>query len=188
VASGTSTSITAPFLQYIDTEPELKLLENPPKSFQILKATDETIDKLNKLKGGLGDTWRNAWNAMAIKDLSSIKTIATNARTVFDELSWLAPVENVKKLNWCFLDDNDKPTRATRFAWILYGDELPEFCNNNPSNDPSWKSLKKNYDELQQYVHLSSSQQSDLMQLEITMKALQESIEHYLDFGYDRLK
>lgn len=188
MAAGTSTEIIAPFLPYVDSEPELKLLDNPPESFKNLIATEETIDRLNKLKEGLGDTWRNAWNAMAVKNLNSIKTVATNARTVFDELSWFAAVENLKKLDWCSLDKTGKPTRATRFAWILYGDELPESCNKNPSNDPSWKSFNKNYGELEKYVHLISLQQSNLIQLEIIMKALQGSIEHYLNFGYDRLK
>lgn len=187
MASGTSPLITAPLLPYIDNEPELKLLENPPESFKILTKIDETIDKLNKLKEGLGDSWRNAWNAMAIKDLSSIKTVAINARTAFDELSWLVPVEFLKKLDWCVLHKK-KPDRPTRFAWILYGNDLPESCNKNPSNDPSWKSFKTNYDGLQKYIHLSSLQKSNLIQLDIIMKALQGSMERYLNFGYDRLK
>ena len=187
-ASGSSTSITQPFFPYIDSNPELKILENPPESYKILIATDETIDKLNLLKEGLGNSWRNAWNAIGTKDLSSVKTVATNARTVFDELSWLAPNDLLTKLEWCSLDDKDRPTRATRFAWILYGNELPESLNKDPSNDPSWKAFKKNYDKLQKYVHLSSIKQSYLIELEIIMKALQGSIEHYLNFGFERLK
>ncbi|MCX5813610.1 MAG: hypothetical protein NT178_13850 [Proteobacteria bacterium] len=186
MAAGTSPQITAIFLPYIDSKPELKLLDNPPESFKILKATGETIDKLNKLSEGLGGTWRDACNAMAMNDLSSIKTVAINARTAFDELSRLVPVEILKKLDWCVLHEK-KPNRPTRFAWILYGEDLPESCNKNPSNDPSWKSFKINYDELQKYVHLSSLQKSNLIQLDIIMKALQGSMDHYLYFGYDRL-
>ena len=187
-ASGGTTSITEPFLPYIDSNPEFELLKKPPESYKILISTDETIDKLNQLKEGLGNSWRNAWNAMGIKDLNTIKTVAANARTVFDELSWLAPIEDLKKLDWCSLDDKDRPTRATRFAWILYGGELPESLNKDPSNDPSCKPFKNNYDKLQKYVHLGSLQQSHLIELEIIMKALQGSLEHYLNFGFDRLK
>ena len=42
-ASGTSTSITEPFLPYVDSNPEFELLENPPESYKILITTDETI-------------------------------------------------------------------------------------------------------------------------------------------------
>lgn len=187
-ASGSSTSITAPMLPYIDNEPDLNLLKSPPQSFSLLKATDDTFNKLNELKNGLGETWKSAWNSLSIGELDSIKRAAINARTVIDELSWRAPYDHLSKLDWCQFDEKAKPTRASRFAWILHGDKLPEELNNDPSNDLSWKFLGKNYNALQKYIHLSSLKSSDFIHIEIIIKAIQESLENYLNFGFERMQ
>lgn len=187
-ASACSTSITEPFLPYIDDQPVLKILDDPPESFKILKTTNKVIDKLNQLKKDLGKTWESAWNAFTINDPSSVKTAAVNIRTVFDELCWMTPYEDLKKLDWCCLDDNGQPTRATRFAWILYGNELPVEYKNKPFDDPLWELFNKNYAELQKYVHITSLKKSNLVHLEVIIKALQESLEQYLYFGFERLK
>ena len=185
IGSGEATSITQPMMPYVDKKPDYGLLKNPPESFRLLKVTDETIDQLNLIKNDLGDSWRKAWDCLSGGD---IKNTATHARTVIDELSWLVPYDQLKKLNWCQFDNKGKPTRASRFAWILYGDSLPEKFDNNPNKDIVWEKLGKNYAILQKFVHISDIKQSDHYTIEFVMKALQEALEEYLKIGISRLK
>ena len=183
--SGESPSITQPMMPYVDEKPDYGLLQNPPESFILLQITDETIDQLDLIKDGLGESWRNAWDCLGGDD---IKNAAVHARTTIDELSWLVPYDHLAKLNWCQLDDNGKPTRASRFAWILHGDSLPAEIDNNPSKDFVWKKFGKNYKALQKFVHISDIKQSDRLTIDLVMKALQEALEEYLNFGISRLK
>lgn len=186
--SGESTSITQPMMPYVDDYPDLGLLKKPPESFRLLRVTDKTINRLNMVSPGLGDTWGSAWNYLAVGDIPSIKSTATQARTVVDELSWRAPYDHLATLHWCQFDDKGKPTRLSRFAWILHGDTLPVELGNDPTKDTSCKALKKNYDALQKYVHMVQIEQSDLIAIELILKTLQVSLEEYLHFGMGRLE
>jgi hypothetical protein len=183
--SGEATSIIQPMMPYVDGNPEEGFLQNPPESFTLLNATGESINQLDLLKYGLGANWRNAWDCLAVGD---IKNAAVHARTTLDELSWLVPYDHLKKLNWCQFDDKDAPTRASRFAWILHGDTLPAEINNDPSNEYVWKKFGESYKALQKFIHITDIKQSDLLIIDIVMKALQEALEEYLIFGIQRLK
>ena len=175
--SGELTSITQPMLPYIDQESDYGFLGHPPESFRLLMSTDEMVNKLNTISPGLGITWKNAWDSFAVGDVNSIKSTATSARTVMDELSWQAPYDHLAKLSWCQFDQKSKPTRASRFAWLLHGDNLPEDIENDPTNDKLWKSFNKNYNALQKYVHISQVKQSDIVHIEIILMALEECLE-----------
>ncbi|UCH00858.1 MAG: hypothetical protein JSU78_02545 [Deltaproteobacteria bacterium] len=167
--------------------PEHDFLQNPPEMWRLLRATEETIQSLNKLKTNLGETWRTAWNAMEASDLRSIKTAATNARTVVDEVSWLAPYDHLKKLEWCELDERKWPSHATRYAWILHGDTLPAGLKNDPSNDPVWKPYNKAYNNLQRFLHISPVANVHITYVEAQLKAIEEGLEEYLRKGFTRL-
>ncbi len=185
-ASGTTNCASEFMIEAEQQKPELKLFQNPPESFNSLGITEDTVEVLNQLKQGLGDTWRTAWDEISVE---SIKTAANNARTVFDELSWLKPYDHLKTLDWCKLDNKRGPTRATRYAWILHGDNLPEELNSKPSADPVWKPFKDAYDNLQKYVHTTIEiKKVDILYVETHLKSLQVGFEQYLREGFDRLK
>ncbi len=167
--------------------PEHNFLQNPPEMWRLLRATEETIQALNKLKTNLGETWRTAWNAIEAGDQHSIKTAATNARTIVDEVSWLVPYDHLKKLEWCVLDERKLPSHATRYAWILYGDTLPPELENNPSNDPVWKPFNKGYNNLQKSLHISQLAKVHITYVEAQLKAIEEGLEEYLKKGFTRL-
>jgi len=185
IVSGESTSITQPMMPYVDEKPDYDLLQNPPDSFVLLQATDETIIQLDFIKNGLGNSWKKAWDCLIRGD---VKNAAVQARTTIDELSWAVPYDRLAKLIWCRFDDKGKPTRASRFAWILHGDSLPAELDNDPCKDNVWKRFGKNYAALQRYVHTSDIKQSDLLTIDLTLKALQEALEEYLNLGIKRLK
>lgn len=186
--SGTSNAASAVMVEYENKKPEFQLFQNPPESFRSLKVSSHTIEALNRLKASLGDTWRAAWDAIAIGTVESIKSAATNARTVVDEISWLPSTDYLKSLDWCKLDDKGRPTRATRFAWILYGDTLPGDLDSNPSNDPIWKPFKDAYDNLHKYVHTTNIKSTDVLYVETHLKSLQIGLEQYLREGLERLE
>ena len=167
--------------------PEHNFLQNHPEMWRLLRATEGTIQSLNKLKTNLGETWRTAWNAIEVGDLRSIKTAATNARTVVDEVSWLATYDHLKKLQWCKLDKKKWPSHATRYAWILHGDTLPPELKNNPSNDPVWKPYNKAYNNLQKFLRISPVAKVHITYVEAQLKAIEEGLEEYLRKGFTRL-
>lgn len=164
-----------------------KFLVSAPESYRFYTATDKTIFLLNKIKPNLGDTWRTAWNQLAIGNSTSIKNAATNARTTIDEISWKSDYELLKKFPWCKYDDKKQPTRATRFAWILYGKDLPNSLNNDPTNDITWKSFGAAYADLGKYVHIVHFEASDIILLDTIFKSLQTGLETYLNYGRERL-
>jgi hypothetical protein len=184
-ASGYSTSITQPLLSYAYETPNLNILGNPPETFKLLTAEDQLIQTLNQIKPDLGQTWKSAWDSLTIQDA---KSAATSTRTAVDEISWKAPYDHLARLPWCQYDDKGKPTRASRFAWILHGDNLPAELNNDPSQDPLWKILSQNYEKLNKYVHISTIQEGDITYLKTMLSAIQECLEEYLHKGIDRLK
>jgi len=167
--------------------PEHELLQNPPEIWRLLRASEETIQCLSKLKTNLGETWRGAWGAIEIGDLRSVKTAATNARTVVDEVSWMAPYDHLKNLEWCRLDEKKWPSHATRYAWILHGDRLPPELKNNPSNDAVWKPFSKGYNNLQKLMHISAVSKAHITYVEAQLKVIEEGLEEYLRKGFMRL-
>lgn len=184
-ASGSQVQITEPMLSYAHEMPELNLLANPPESFKLLTATDELVETLNGIKNSLGNTWKDAWDSLTMGDL---KSAATNARTAVDEISWKVPQDDLAKLPWCKYDDKGKPTRASKFAWILHGEDLPEELNNEPAQDPVWKILSQNYEKLNKYVHISTIQQAETTYLKTILNAIQECLDRYLHQGTKGLK
>ncbi len=185
VASGSQVSITEPMLRYTHENPELNLPDNPPESFKLFTATDQLVEKLNGIKNDLGITWKRAWDSLTMGDL---KSAATSARTAVDEISWKVPQDDLAKLPWCKYDDKGKPTRASKFAWILHGEDLPEELNNEPAQDPVWKILSQNYEKLNKYVHISEVQEGDITYLKTILAAIQECLEQYLHQEMGRLK
>ncbi len=145
LASGTTGAVAEMAVEYSNHKPDLQLFLNPPESFRQLTTTEKTINILNNLNPGLGDRWQAAWDSIAIGSVDSIKSAAANGRTVVDEISWKTPYDHLKTLQWCKLDEKGRPTRATRYGWILYGDNLPAQFNNDPSSDPVWKSFHQAY-------------------------------------------
>lgn len=169
-------------------KPGLNFFQDPPESFISLGITEHTVDVINQLKQGLGDTWRTAWDATAIGTIESINTVAVNTRTVVDEIGRMSPYEYLKQLDWCKFDDKGEPTRASRYAWILHGDNLPDDLNSNPSNDPIWRSFKVAYKGIQKYVHTTDVKKVDILYVKTHLKSLQVGLEQYLREGFDRLK
>jgi hypothetical protein len=167
--------------------PEHGLLQNPPETWRLLRATEGTIQSLNKLKTNLGETWRSAWNAIEVGDLRSVKTAATNARTVVDEVSWMASYDYLRKLEWCKLDNKQWPSHATRYAWILHGDTLPAELKNDPSNDPVWKPFNKGYNNLQKSMTISQVAKVHITYVEAQLRVIEEGLEEYLRKGFIRL-
>ncbi len=187
MASGTTGTVAELAVAYVEEEPELELFLNPPESFRLLKTTDQTIQNLNNVKPGLGDTWQSAWDFIAVESVDSVKSAAANARTVVDEISWKTPYEHIKTLPWCKLDDKDRPTRATRYAWILYGDTLPAQHNNDPTNDLVWKPFGEAYGRLNKYVHISDVTTADILSVDTQLKIIQVGLEQYLREGFERI-
>ncbi len=167
--------------------PEHELFQDPPEPWRFLRATEGTIQSLNELKKNLGETWRATWSAIEVGDLHSIKTAATNARTVVDEVSWMAPYDHLKTLEWCKLDKRKWPSHASRYAWILHGDTLPQELNNDPSNDPIWRPFHKAYNNLQKSMHTSHVGKAEITYVEAQLKAIEEGFEAYLRKGSVRL-
>ena len=167
---------------------ESSFLQDPPESYWAVCETKAMVIRLNELKQGLGTTWENAWDALATIRPDSAKNASVNARTVVDELSWMTPYDYLKTLQWHRLDNKGNPTRATRFAWIHYGDNLPHSLDGKPYNDDIWKSLKRSYNDLQKYVHCSETSQMEAKIIETNLKAIGVSLEEYLEAGFDRLK
>jgi hypothetical protein len=172
---------------FAEKAPEHELLEYPPDTWRFLRATEGTIQYLNKLKTNLGETWRTVWDAIEVGDVRSAKTAATNARNVVDEVSWMAPYDHLEKLEWCTLDERKLPTRETRYAWILHGDTLPSELANDPSNDPLWKSFNKSYNNLQKFMRVSPATKAHIAYVEAQLMAIEEGLEEYLRKGSVRL-
>lgn len=170
------------------TDIEPSFLQHPPESYWAILVTGSMVTRLNELKPGLGTTWQNAWDALATIRPDSARNASVNARTVVDEISWMRPYDHLKSLQWCRFDNKGDPTRATRYAWILYGDDLPSHLEGNPSNDKIWKSLGHRYRDLQKYVHCSDTSGSDAKIIDGCLRAIQVSLEEYLEAGIDRLK
>ena len=125
VASGTSGATADMMATYVEEDPSFGLFQNPPESFLQLKITDQTVLNLNEVKPGLGVTWQSAWDAINVGSAESVKSAAISARIAVDEISRKPPYDHLKTLRWCKLDDKGQPTRASRYAWILHGDDLP---------------------------------------------------------------
>jgi hypothetical protein len=185
--SGTTNLASELMVTWAVKQPDLQLFQNPPETFLSIQTTDETIQNLNTLKPGLGDTWQAAWNATAVGNVESVKTVAVNARTVVDQISWMPDYEHLKTLAWCKLDQKDEPIRATRYAWILHGDNLPEELNNDPSNDPVWKTFGQAYRQLQEYVKVPVVSTASVLYVENCLKTIQVGLEQYLREGFERL-
>ncbi|MCK5487271.1 MAG: hypothetical protein KAI86_13725 [Desulfobacterales bacterium] len=187
LASSTSGAVAEMAVEYGKQKPELELFLDPPESFRELKTTGETIQGLNSLNPGIGDRWQAAWDSISVGSVDSVKSAAVNARTVIDEISWKTPYDHLKTLSWCKLDEEDRPTRATRYAWILYGDNLSAQYNNDPSNDLVWKSFHQAYKRLNKYVHISELTKADILSVETQLKIIQIGLEQYLREGFERL-
>jgi len=187
LASGTTGAVAEMAVDYGKQKPDLELFLDPPESFRQLTTTEETIQILNNLNPGLGDRWQAAWDSTAVGSVNSVKSAAANGRTVVDEISWKTPYDHLKTLQWCKLDEKGRPTRATRYGWILYGDVLPAQYNNDPSNDLVWKSFHQAYDRLHKYVHISDLTKADILSVETQLKTIQVGIEQYLREGHQRL-
>jgi hypothetical protein len=186
-SSGTTNVTSELMVKYAQEQPNLALFQNPPESFRMLQTTKDANQTLNRLKPQLGDTWQRAWDAIAVGNLESVKTAAVNARTVVDEISWMTQYEHLKTLDWCKLDDNGNPTRATRYAWILHGDTLPAGLSNDPSNDFVWKPFRDAYKRLSKYVHIADIAHPDVIYVENHIKTIQIALEQYLREGSQRL-
>lgn len=185
--SGTTNLASELMVTFAVEQPDLQLFQNPPESFLLIRTTDETIQNLNNLQPGLGNTWQAAWNAIAVGNVDTVRTAAANARTVIEEISRIPPYDHLESLDWCEMDERGRPTRATRYAWILYGDTLPEELNNNPSNDHIWKPFGQAFDKLQRYLHVSNVTNTDILYVENYVKTIQVGLEQYLREGSQRL-
>lgn len=159
---------------------------NIPDSYEQLSNTKKLEELLDILDPKLGEIWEDIWNKLAIGDKDSLKNASTNARSMIDEISWRSDYEHLKSLEWCELDDNDKPTRATRFAWIYYGDVLPPGLKNKPSNDQQWKNFNESYGKLQKTIHKIDVKLP--VRINSIFKTLEIGLVNYLEAGMGRLK
>ena len=124
VVSGGFTSITEPMMPYAMEMPEMKFLSNPSETFRLLKVREETIEKLDEIKPWLESALKNVWDQLEMEDVNSVKSAANDARIVIDEISWQTPCEHILQLLWCKKEEKKKPTRASRYAWILHGNTV----------------------------------------------------------------
>jgi len=184
-ATASTTSISIPLVDLSHERPELHILNDPPQRFRSLRETSDIKGKLNELKQGLGNSWKNASNSIEVSGVDSVKNSASNARTVVDELSWLTPYDIISKLTWCEFDDKKRPTRASRYAWIMYGEDGP---STKPAEDPAWKPLNDAYKRLNKYVHITSIVEADISYMQSLLITIQDSLEEYLRRGFNRLK
>lgn len=187
--SGLITDATSSVMYKVSVYPgyENDYFKNIPTKFLQLKFTDELCSFLHTIKPELATTWRSAWGQLALERADSIKNAAANARTVVDEISWIPNSEHLKSLKWCALDDKEKPIRAVRYAWIRYGDILPESLKNDPSSDSNWKSFNGSYGSLQKYVHTTIFRIEDRQIVETALKAIEIALIGYLELGMERL-
>lgn len=186
--SGSLVGITEPLYSTAHKHPELELLNNSPSSFIILQSTTALLSALQEIDRSLAETWKNACDNIAIGNPQAVKNSATHARTVVDELSWKVPYDHIKELDWCKLDEKGKPTRASRFAWLMHGDHLPSEIGGDPAKDETWKSLNKSYGNLNKYTHISTLEEKDVIYLRTQLDAIQDALEKYLLKGSERLK
>ncbi|RJR53581.1 MAG: hypothetical protein C4576_01455 [Desulfobacteraceae bacterium] len=187
-STGVSNTATAIVVDLDRKAPDLELFQNPPESLRIDEETTKITASLNDIKEGLGSSWRSVWDEIKLGSATAIKSACASARTVVDEIGWLVPYDDLVKLEWCKLDEKARPTRASRYAWILHGVILPSELGGNPSADAIWKAFGKSYDELQRFVHLTSITRSERFYVERLLSAIQDGLSEYVSRGFDRLK
>ncbi len=159
-----------------------------PDILEPLSSLEETCQKLDQLKAEWGVLWRAAWDNAATERPDSAKNAATNARTVVDEMGWMVPQGELSKCPWCEYDKEGKPTRASRYAYIRYGPNLPPQLNKNPGQDPSWKPISEAYNLLNKYTHRADTTAEGLAEIKVHLKIIQSHLTIYLVEGQARLR
>ena len=91
-------------------------------------------------------------------------------------------------LPWCECDEKGRPTRASRYAWIQFGDRLPTNFHGQPQRAERWRTFGRAYDELGKYVHVAEVTPQSFMDIEVRLNSLQVCLGQYLMDGLDRLK
>lgn len=188
-ASGAGTGSLNYFIPEITkaAAPADPYFDSLPVSFKQLQGSEELIPLLDQLDLTLGSTWIAAWENLSLKRFDSLKNASVNARTVVDRISWLPDYEHLKTLPWYIGDKENKPIRAVRYAWIRYGDDLPNLLKSDSREDLLWKSFGAAYSVLEKFIHTTSYDSMSASRVWTALVALENGLLQYLRDGMERL-
>lgn len=189
--SGVMTASTGSTVGVISAEfiDKTYYLKDLPKYFKELNLDQELIQLLEEIKPSLADDWKAVRDNLTTRSSAGIKNAIVHARTVVDEIGWMTDFDYLKNLPWKIeLDKEGKPIRAVRYAWIAYGDKLPNDLNGDPLKDTLYKSLNSGYKEFGKIAHVSPIPISQYPNALSACNAVGNALIQYLELGGERLE